>query len=180
MDEPLQNHAQNQHECELSLPPPWQLRSAGKRVYKLPDVWMRPGPPGKGRKVPGTLEAHANGFRWVGAIAGRYALDRSGGLEAYATCLRQAEPIGRVLGFQSMGLDSRPSWDSSPWFWIHAPFWDFSLWVWIHIPSGIPVHGSGFPPLQFSELDAWVRESDTWREEGRAGRCHASSTFIAH
>jgi len=32
-------------------------------VYKVPDVWMRPGPGGKGRKIPGTLEAHANGFR---------------------------------------------------------------------------------------------------------------------
>uniref|UniRef100_A0A7S0S408 FACT complex subunit n=1 Tax=Chlamydomonas leiostraca TaxID=1034604 RepID=A0A7S0S408_9CHLO len=37
----------------------------GKRVYKLPDLWMRPGPAGKGRKVPGTLEAHANGFRYL-------------------------------------------------------------------------------------------------------------------
>ncbi|KAL6764928.1 global transcription factor [Haematococcus lacustris] len=37
----------------------------GKRVYKLPDLWMRPAMGGKGRKVPGTLEAHANGFKYV-------------------------------------------------------------------------------------------------------------------
>jgi nucleosome binding factor SPN SPT16 subunit len=33
-------------------------------VYKLPDLWMRPAFPGKGRKVPGALEAHSNGFRY--------------------------------------------------------------------------------------------------------------------
>ncbi len=37
----------------------------GKRVYRLPDLWVRPGFGGKGRKQPGALEAHANGFRWV-------------------------------------------------------------------------------------------------------------------
>ncbi|KAF5837808.1 FACT complex subunit-domain-containing protein [Dunaliella salina] len=37
----------------------------GKRVYKVPDVWIRPAPGGKGRKIPGTLEAHANGFRYL-------------------------------------------------------------------------------------------------------------------
>ncbi|GIL93381.1 hypothetical protein Vretifemale_20793, partial [Volvox reticuliferus] len=36
----------------------------GKKVFKLPDLWMRPAFPGKGRKVPGSLEAHANGFRY--------------------------------------------------------------------------------------------------------------------
>ncbi|GAB4820394.1 hypothetical protein N2152v2_007440 [Parachlorella kessleri] len=35
------------------------------RVYSLPDVWVRPAFGGKGRKVTGTLEAHANGFRYT-------------------------------------------------------------------------------------------------------------------
>lgn len=35
------------------------------RVYALPDVWIRPAFGGKGRKVAGTLEAHANGFRYT-------------------------------------------------------------------------------------------------------------------
>ncbi len=35
----------------------------GKRVYRLPDLWVRPSLGGKGRKQPGALEAHANGFR---------------------------------------------------------------------------------------------------------------------
>lgn len=45
----------------------------GKRVFKLSDLWLRPGFGGKGRKVPGWLEAHANGFRWgwVGGAGGR-------------------------------------------------------------------------------------------------------------
>lgn len=41
--------------------PPPQIR--GKKVFKLPDLWMRPAFPGKGRKAPGILEAHHNGFR---------------------------------------------------------------------------------------------------------------------
>ncbi len=32
-------------------------------MFKLPDLWIRPTFGGKGRKVPGSLEAHANGFR---------------------------------------------------------------------------------------------------------------------
>ncbi|KAG1678588.1 hypothetical protein FOA52_012595 [Chlamydomonas sp. UWO 241] len=36
----------------------------GKKVFKLPDLWIRPTFGGKGRKLPGTLEAHANGFRY--------------------------------------------------------------------------------------------------------------------
>ncbi|KAF6251518.1 global transcription factor [Scenedesmus sp. NREL 46B-D3] len=35
----------------------------GKRVFRLPDLWVRPVLGGKGRKMPGTLEAHQNGFR---------------------------------------------------------------------------------------------------------------------
>ena len=31
----------------------------------LPDVWIRPPFGGKGRKVTGQLEAHANGFRYT-------------------------------------------------------------------------------------------------------------------
>ena len=34
------------------------------RVYTLPDVWIRPPFGGKGRKMTGQLEAHANGFRY--------------------------------------------------------------------------------------------------------------------
>ncbi|KAI8465881.1 MAG: global transcription factor [Monoraphidium minutum] len=37
----------------------------GKRVYRLPDLWVRPGLGGRGRKIPGALEAHANGFRYM-------------------------------------------------------------------------------------------------------------------
>lgn len=36
-----------------------------QRVFRLPDLWVRPTLGGKGRKVPGTLEAHQNGFRYV-------------------------------------------------------------------------------------------------------------------
>lgn len=35
------------------------------RLYSLPDVWIRPAFGGKGRKMAGTLEAHANGFRYT-------------------------------------------------------------------------------------------------------------------
>ena len=34
-------------------------------MYTLPDVWIRPPFGGKGRKVTGQLEAHANGFRYT-------------------------------------------------------------------------------------------------------------------
>lgn len=34
------------------------------RVYTLNDVWIRPAFGGKGRKMTGQLEAHANGFRY--------------------------------------------------------------------------------------------------------------------
>lgn len=36
------------------------------RAYLLPDVWIRPPLGGKGRKMTGQLEAHANGFRYLG------------------------------------------------------------------------------------------------------------------
>jgi nucleosome binding factor SPN SPT16 subunit len=36
----------------------------GKQVFRLADLWVRPSLGGKGRKVPGTLEAHQNGFRY--------------------------------------------------------------------------------------------------------------------
>ena len=39
------------------------LRVQG-RVYALNDVWIRPPFGGKGRKMTGQLEAHANGFRY--------------------------------------------------------------------------------------------------------------------
>jgi hypothetical protein len=38
-------------------------------VFRLPDLWVRPGLGGKGRKMPGTLEAHSNGFRCARAVA---------------------------------------------------------------------------------------------------------------
>ena len=34
-------------------------------MYTLPDVWIRPPFGGKGRKMTGQLEAHANGFRYT-------------------------------------------------------------------------------------------------------------------
>ena len=40
------------------------LRGQG-RVYVLPDVWIRPQFGGRGRKMTGQLEAHANGFRYT-------------------------------------------------------------------------------------------------------------------
>ena len=33
-------------------------------MFTLPDVWIRPNFGGKGRKMTGQLEAHANGFRY--------------------------------------------------------------------------------------------------------------------
>ena len=33
-------------------------------MYALNDVWIRPPFGGKGRKMTGQLEAHANGFRY--------------------------------------------------------------------------------------------------------------------
>lgn len=45
----------------------WRLRDrrlVQGRSYVLPDVWIRPPFGGKGRKVTGTLESHANGFRY--------------------------------------------------------------------------------------------------------------------
>ncbi len=35
------------------------------RTPTLPDVWIRPPLGGKGRKMTGQLEAHANGFRYT-------------------------------------------------------------------------------------------------------------------
>ena len=34
------------------------------KSYVLPEVWVRPPFAGKGRKVTGSLESHANGFRY--------------------------------------------------------------------------------------------------------------------
>ncbi|GMH36216.1 hypothetical protein BSKO_04084 [Bryopsis sp. KO-2023] len=36
----------------------------GKRVFRLPDLWIRPSLGGKGKKMSGVLEAHHNGFRY--------------------------------------------------------------------------------------------------------------------
>ncbi|XP_071716737.1 FACT complex subunit SPT16-like [Rutidosis leptorrhynchoides] len=35
------------------------------KPIRLPDLWIRPPFPGRGRKLPGTLEAHDNGFRYA-------------------------------------------------------------------------------------------------------------------
>uniref|UniRef100_A0A061QN78 FACT complex subunit n=1 Tax=Tetraselmis sp. GSL018 TaxID=582737 RepID=A0A061QN78_9CHLO len=42
-----------------------KLVRAKNRVYRLPDLWIRPSFGGKGRKVTGTLECHQNGFRYT-------------------------------------------------------------------------------------------------------------------
>lgn len=49
-----------------------------QRVFRLPDLWVRPGLGGKGRKMPGTLEAHQNGFRWVGPCPGQIHVHSEG------------------------------------------------------------------------------------------------------
>lgn len=41
-----------------------KLALAKGRVHRLADVWVRPAFGGRGRKQPGTLECHANGFRY--------------------------------------------------------------------------------------------------------------------
>ncbi|KAK3409492.1 FACT complex subunit SPT16 [Eucalyptus grandis] len=43
-----------------------KLQLAGNRMkpIKLSDLWIRPAFGGRGRKIPGTLEAHVNGFRY--------------------------------------------------------------------------------------------------------------------
>lgn len=43
-----------------------KLIRSKSRVYRLPDLWIRPSmQTGKGRKITGTLECHQNGFRYV-------------------------------------------------------------------------------------------------------------------
>ncbi|XRB18595.1 FACT complex subunit [Pseudoscourfieldia marina] len=41
-----------------------KLKLTKERVYRLQDCWIRPNFGGRGRKLPGNLEAHANGFRY--------------------------------------------------------------------------------------------------------------------
>ena len=41
-----------------------KLQLAKGRVHRLSDVWVRPAFGGRGRKLSGTLECHANGFRY--------------------------------------------------------------------------------------------------------------------
>lgn len=41
-----------------------QLAGGKMKPMRLPDLWIRPAFGGRGRKLPGTLEAHANGFRY--------------------------------------------------------------------------------------------------------------------
>ncbi|PHU21605.1 FACT complex subunit SPT16 [Capsicum chinense] len=41
-----------------------QVTGAKFKPIKLSDLWIRPVFAGRGRKLPGTLEAHTNGFRY--------------------------------------------------------------------------------------------------------------------
>ncbi|KAE9591305.1 putative peptidase M24, FACT complex subunit Spt16p/Cdc68p, creatinase/Aminopeptidase P/Spt16 [Lupinus albus] len=41
-----------------------QLANNRFKPIRLPDLWIRPPFGGRGRKIPGTLEAHVNGFRY--------------------------------------------------------------------------------------------------------------------
>ncbi|KAK4265309.1 hypothetical protein QN277_026377 [Acacia crassicarpa] len=41
-----------------------QLANNRFKPIRLPDLWIRPNFGGRGRKIPGTLEAHVNGFRY--------------------------------------------------------------------------------------------------------------------
>eukprot|EP00850_Spirogloea_muscicola_P019987 SM000204S05849 [mRNA] locus=s204:8425:11196:- [translate_table: standard] len=41
-----------------------RLQLAKGKALRLPDLWIRPAFGGRGRKLTGTLEAHANGFRY--------------------------------------------------------------------------------------------------------------------
>jgi nucleosome binding factor SPN SPT16 subunit len=41
-----------------------QLANNRFKPIRLPDLWIRPAFGGRGRKIPGTLEAHVNGFRY--------------------------------------------------------------------------------------------------------------------
>ncbi|XP_043701550.1 FACT complex subunit SPT16-like isoform X2 [Telopea speciosissima] len=41
-----------------------QLAAGKFKSIRLPDLWIRPPFGGRGRKIPGTLEAHLNGFRY--------------------------------------------------------------------------------------------------------------------
>ncbi|XP_068662318.1 FACT complex subunit SPT16 [Aristolochia californica] len=42
-----------------------QLSGSKFKPMRLPDLWIRPPFGGRGRKLPGTLEAHVNGFRYA-------------------------------------------------------------------------------------------------------------------
>lgn len=66
-------------------------------MYALPDVWIRPAFGGKGRKVTGTLEAHANGFRYTSPkgeeldIMYRWAMVEHGRAKAGAAAQKQGQ-----------------------------------------------------------------------------------------
>ncbi len=70
------------------------------RVYALNDVWIRPPFGGKGRKMTGQLEAHANGFR--------YSSPKGDQLDIMYRCAHLCLMAGRELKreeiLHSMGL----------------------------------------------------------------------------
>ena len=72
------------------------------RVYALPDVWIRPAFGGKGRKVTGTLEAHANGFRYTSPKGEEldimYRWDR---FEGYGPSLGGQPPVNAPAAWQA-------------------------------------------------------------------------------
>ena len=60
------------------------------RVYALNDVWIRPPFGGKGRKMTGQLEAHANGFR--------YSSPKGDQLDIMYRCAVTPHPTGWISG----------------------------------------------------------------------------------
>ena len=59
-------HTEHSSTRDFSIHPNPRIRTVmwQGRMFTLPDVWIRPNFGGKGRKMTGQLEAHANGFRY--------------------------------------------------------------------------------------------------------------------
>ena len=81
------------------------------RVYALPDVWIRPAFGGKGRKVTGTLEAHANGFRYTSPKGEEldimYRWDR---FEGYGPSLGGQPPVNAPAAWQRTASSQPTTW----------------------------------------------------------------------
>ncbi len=67
---------------------PWSWHQG--RVYVLPDVWIRPPFGGRGRKMTGQLEAHANGFRYTSPKGETLDI-------MYRCCMRRAVCVAKHL-----------------------------------------------------------------------------------